>query len=77
MQPTYNDWVVVEYKLLNTNGRRNIVEDQQIVGMYLKRDENAVAQTKLKYTIYCRAIAIHIMQSPEDADEVYALINLV
>lgn len=45
------------------------MEDQQIVDMYLQRDENAVAQTKLKYTIYCRAIALHIMQSPEDADE--------
>ena len=45
------------------------MEDQQIVDMYLQRDENAVVQTKLKYTIYCRAIALHIMQSPEDADE--------
>ncbi len=45
------------------------MEDQQIIEMYLQRNENAVAQTERKYTKYCRSIAIHIMHCPEDTDE--------
>ena len=45
------------------------MEDQQIIEMYLQRNENAVAQTEQKYTKYCRSTAIHILHRPEDADE--------
>jgi RNA polymerase sigma-70 factor (ECF subfamily) len=45
------------------------VEDQQIIEMYLQQNENAVVQTAQKYSNYCRSIAIHILKSPEDADE--------
>ena len=45
------------------------MEDQQIIEMYLQRNENAVAQTERKYTKYCRSIAIHIMHCPEDTDK--------
>ena len=45
------------------------MEDPQIIALYLSRDEEAVAQTVQKYTVYCRAVAQHILQSPEDAEE--------
>ncbi len=45
------------------------MEDHQIIELYLARNEDAVAQTERKYTKYCRAIAAHILQLPEDADE--------
>ncbi len=45
------------------------MEDQQIIEMYLQRNEKAVTQTELKYTKYCRSIASHILNSPEDTDE--------
>lgn len=45
------------------------MEDQQIIELFLQRNENAVAQTEHKYAKYCRSIAVHILHSPEDADE--------
>lgn len=54
---------------LNLHERRNRVEDRQIIELFLQRDENAVAQAERKYTGYCRSIALHILQCPEDADE--------
>ncbi len=45
------------------------MEDQQIIEMYLQRNENAVVHTERKYTKYCRTIANHILHIPEDADE--------
>ena len=45
------------------------MEDQQIIEMYLARNEDAVAQTERKYLNYCRSIAGHILQTPDDADE--------
>ncbi|MBR1383875.1 MAG: RNA polymerase subunit sigma-70, partial [Ruminococcus sp.] len=45
------------------------MEDQQIIEMYLERNEDAVAYTEQKYSGYCRSIAIHILHIPEDADE--------
>ena len=45
------------------------MEDQQIIEMYLERNEDAISQTERKYTKYCHSIAIHILHIPEDADE--------
>ena len=45
------------------------MEDQQIVEMFLQRDENAVVHTERKYSNYCRSIAANILSSREDADE--------
>ena len=45
------------------------MEDQQIIEMYLQRNEDAVAQTERKYAGYCRSIAAHILYLPEDSDE--------
>lgn len=45
------------------------MEDQQIIEMYLQRNENAVTQTEMKYTRYCHSIAAHILNCHEDTDE--------
>ncbi|HBB71804.1 MAG TPA: RNA polymerase subunit sigma-70 [Ruminococcus sp.] len=45
------------------------MEDQQIIEMYLKRNEDAISQTERKYTKYCRSIAVRILHISEDADE--------
>lgn len=45
------------------------MEDQQIIEMYLERNEDAISQTERKYTKYCRSIAIRILHIHEDADE--------
>lgn len=45
------------------------MEDSQIVTLYLRRDEQAIAETALKYGQYCYSIAYNILKSPEDSDE--------
>ena len=45
------------------------MEDQQIIELYLQRNEDAIARTEQKYTPYCRSIAARILHVPEDADE--------
>lgn len=45
------------------------MEDEQIVGLYLQRNELAIEETKTKYGHYCRSIAYHILGSTEDAME--------
>ena len=45
------------------------MEDYQIVGLYWKRDENAIKETSDKYGTYCFAIADNILQNTEDSEE--------
>ena len=45
------------------------MEDHQIIDLYWKRAENAIAETAKKYGTYCRAIAYGILHSHEDAEE--------
>ena len=45
------------------------MEDQQIIGLFLNRDESAIAQTNEKYAAYCRYIASGIVADPEDVEE--------
>ena len=45
------------------------MEDEQIVFLYWERDENAIRETEIKYGRYCHAIAYHILDSHEDAEE--------
>ena len=45
------------------------MEDYQIVGLYWKRDENAIKETSGKYGAYCFAIADNILQNAEDSEE--------
>ena len=45
------------------------MEDAQIVALYWDRDEAALAESERKYGGYCRAIALGILESREDAAE--------
>lgn len=45
------------------------LEDNQIVALYLQRNESAIAETKRKYGNYCRKIAQNILQNEQDAEE--------
>jgi len=46
-----------------------MVEDVQIIELYWRRNEQAIAQTRTKYGTYCRTIAGNILHNAEDADE--------
>lgn len=45
------------------------MEDQQIIRMYIDRDEEAIVQTSRKYGTYCFRIAHGILKSAEDSEE--------
>lgn len=45
------------------------MEDHQIVALYWARDEAALTESEVKYGGYCRAIALGILASHEDAAE--------
>lgn len=45
------------------------MEDTEILKLYLRRDESAIAETAAKYGNYCFAIADRILHSHEDAQE--------
>ncbi len=48
---------------------QRVMEDRQIVDLYLGRDESAIKMSKFKYGAYILAIAMNILKSKEDADE--------
>lgn len=45
------------------------MEDNEIVALYWKRDEQAIRATDQKYGRFCHAIAYNILASHEDAEE--------
>ena len=45
------------------------MRDEEIIGLYFDRDEQAIAQTDAAYGKYCRAIARNILRNEEDALE--------
>jgi RNA polymerase sigma-70 factor (ECF subfamily) len=45
------------------------VQDCEIVELYLKRDERAIAESNTHYGAYCRRIADNILHCREDTDE--------
>lgn len=45
------------------------MDDQSIIELYSRRDENAVSETEAKYGAYCLSIAYGILQNHEDAEE--------
>lgn len=45
------------------------MEDNEIVELFWQRDPQALAAAADKYTAYCRTVADHILQSPEDTEE--------
>ena len=46
------------------------MEDKQIVDLYWKRSEEAIAETDKKYGRYCHYIAYQILSDNEDAEEI-------
>lgn len=45
------------------------MQDEQIVALYLKRDETAIKETEHKYGGYCMSIARNILRSLHDSQE--------
>ena len=45
------------------------MEDDKIVTLYWKRDENAIFETEQKYGKYCYTVAYNILRSQEDSEE--------
>lgn len=45
------------------------MNDEEMIGLYWKRAENAVSATAEKYGNYCRSIAFRILHNTEDAEE--------
>lgn len=45
------------------------MEDSRIVELYWQRDETAIRETADKYTGYCTAIAVNVLDRREDAEE--------
>lgn len=45
------------------------MQDNEIVGLYLKRDEKAIAHTQKKYSRYLGKIAYNILRDAEDCNE--------
>ena len=45
------------------------MDDEKIVALYWKRDQEAISETRKKYGRYCRAIAYHILCNEADAEE--------
>ena len=45
------------------------MEDQQIIDLYLTRDERAIAETDKKYGAFCMNISLDILKDPQDAEE--------
>lgn len=45
------------------------MKDEEIIALYWKRDEQAIAATAEKYGSYCRAISYNILHNNEDAQE--------
>lgn len=51
--------------------RIDMMQDEQIVELYFKRDERALVETSDKYGIYCRSIARKILNDEETAKECF------
>ena len=45
------------------------MRDEDIIGLYWKRDEHAISESQQAYGGYCSALAYRILASSEDAEE--------
>ena len=45
------------------------MEEEKIIELFFRRDEAAISQTEARYGAYSRSIAMHIVNSHEDAEE--------
>jgi len=43
--------------------------DEELLGLYFARDQEAIAAAQAKYGAYCRAIILRILDSEEDTEE--------
>lgn len=48
------------------------MEDAQIIELYFRREERAIAETSTKYGTYCMTVAVNILRNAEDAEECVA-----
>ena len=55
--------------MTNLTERGIEMEDSQIIGLYFKRDEAAISETRAKYGAFCHKIALNILSINEDAEE--------
>lgn len=53
----------------NTDGSRDNMQDDSIVGLYWKRDETAIRETGKKYGNYLLKISYNILFDLEDSKE--------
>lgn len=52
------------------------MEDQEIVELYFRRDEQAIVQTDRKYGPYCYSVAYNVLSDQEDAGSASAIPTL-
>lgn len=52
-----------------SGGLKTIIEDSEIIELFLARRDEAIAETQAKYHAYCYSIAVRMLKSPEDAEE--------
>lgn len=45
------------------------MQDDQIVELYIARDQRAVTETELKYGVYCLQVANNILRDQQDSEE--------
>jgi RNA polymerase sigma-70 factor (ECF subfamily) len=45
------------------------MDDEKILGLFLARDEKAIAEVRQKYAAYCGAVASRILRDSSDAEE--------
>lgn len=45
------------------------MEDRQIIDLYFERNEQAIAESNIKYGAYCHTIAYNVLGSQESAEE--------
>ncbi len=45
------------------------MEDSEIIALYHRRDEAAIAETELKHGPFCRRVAMNILSNRQDAEE--------
>ncbi len=45
------------------------MDDKEIIGLYLARDEKAIAETSSKYGAYLKTVALNVTGDEEDAEE--------
>ena len=63
------DFSYIYLKGLYKRGKKDAMKDSEIVELYWKRDESAIAATAESYGNYCYSIAYRILQRNEDAQE--------